>query len=211
MYNISSMTVELLFWCYQMGPYLWRFSGGITSYINLSTEDRLQIDVVQSTIFMTIVTFLSSLKDLPFGYYMVFFIESKWNFNLQSRQTFFSDFAKKTTATLVLVYVMNSLFLWVLYRHADYVTPIITTITVIFLGFSNILVPVVIIPILFNFKPIEDLELMEDIIEEANKCGLNIKEVVVIDGSRRTSHSNCFVCGFGQHRKVVLFDTLIAQ
>ena len=42
------------------------------------------------------------------------------------------------------------------------------------------------------------------------KTDVQVSEVKVIDGSKRSSHSNAFVTGFWSFRKVVLFDTLIA-
>lgn len=67
-----------------------------------------------------------------------------------------------------------------------------------------------IIPLFFNYSDLEGGELRDAIMKEAQKTDVSVAEIKVIDGSKRSSHSNAFVSGFWNFRKVVLFDTLIA-
>ena len=72
------------------------------------------------------------------------------------------------------------------------------------------MVPTVFVPLFFTYSELENEELKTAIWLEAEKTDVNVSEIKVIDGSKRSSHSNAFVSGFWHFRKVVLFDTLIA-
>jgi len=45
----------------------------------------------------------------------------------------------------------------------------------------------------------------------AARTGFRARDIQVMDGSKRSRHSNAFFSGFGRFRKIVLFDTLIQQ
>lgn len=75
----------------------------------------------------------------------------------------------------------------------------------------SLLIPTVIIPMFYTLTDLEDGELRQAVLKEALKTDVKVAEIKVIDGSKRSSHSNAFVTGFWNFRKVVLFDTLIAQ
>ena len=64
-------------------------------------------------------------------------------------------------------------------------------------------------PMFNTFTDLEDGELKTAIFAEAEKTKIPVSQIKKIDGSKRSSHSNAFVTGFGSTRKVVLFDTLI--
>ena len=54
-------------------------------------------------------------------------------------------------------------------------------------------------------------ELKEAILKYAGSVNFPVKNVFVMDGSRRSSKSNAFFTGFGRNKRIALFDTLIAQ
>jgi STE24 endopeptidase len=53
--------------------------------------------------------------------------------------------------------------------------------------------------------------LRERLFALAQRTDFPTRSVEVMDGSRRSRHSNAFFTGFGRFRKIVLFDTLIAH
>jgi len=66
-------------------------------------------------------------------------------------------------------------------------------------------------PLFNKFDPIEEGELKEAIMNYARSIRFPLENVFVMDGSKRSSKSNAFFAGFGKHKRIVLFDTLIAQ
>jgi STE24 endopeptidase len=66
-------------------------------------------------------------------------------------------------------------------------------------------------PLFNTFTPLEDGELKASIMDYADSVGFSLENVFVMDGSRRSSKSNAFFTGFGKHRRIALFDTLVEQ
>ena len=74
-----------------------------------------------------------------------------------------------------------------------------------------VLYPKLIMPLFNKLSPLKDGSLKDKLSELSSKAGFFSKEIKVIDGSKRSSHSNAFFTGFGKFRKIVIFDTLIQQ
>ena len=84
-----------------------------------------------------------------------------------------------------------------------------------FLGFSvfqvivMIIYPTLIAPLFNKFSPLEEGALREKIISLAEKLDFRTKGIFVMDGSKRSSHSNAYFTGIGRVKRIVLFDTLV--
>jgi STE24 endopeptidase len=83
-------------------------------------------------------------------------------------------------------------------------------VTLYMLGVQFI-APTWIMPLFNKFTPLETGELKSAILSYAGSINFPIENVYVMDGSRRSSKSNAFFTGFGKHRRIVLFDTLIKR
>jgi len=77
--------------------------------------------------------------------------------------------------------------------------------------FMMTIVPVVIMPIFNKYEPLEEGTLKASIHELAGRISYPLKKLFVMDGSKRSSHSNAFMFGFGSNKRIVLFDTLLEQ
>jgi STE24 endopeptidase len=66
-------------------------------------------------------------------------------------------------------------------------------------------------PLFNKFKPIEEGELKNSILSYAESIRFPLSNVFIMDGSKRSSKANAFFTGFGSHRRIVLYDTLIEQ
>jgi STE24 endopeptidase len=71
--------------------------------------------------------------------------------------------------------------------------------------------PLVVEPVFNEFRPLAQGPLRSDLVELAAREGLSVEEVLVADASRRTSALNAYVSGFGSTRRIVVYDTLLAQ
>jgi STE24 endopeptidase len=74
-----------------------------------------------------------------------------------------------------------------------------------------LLAPALIMPLFNKFTPLPDGPLRERLFGLARRTGFPTRSIDVMDGSKRSRHSNAFFTGFGRLRKIVLFDTLVAQ
>jgi STE24 endopeptidase len=75
----------------------------------------------------------------------------------------------------------------------------------------SVLAPVLILPLFNQLTPLPEGALRERLLALAQKTSFRAASIQVMDGSKRSKHSNAFFTGFGRLRKIVLFDTLIAQ
>jgi len=66
-------------------------------------------------------------------------------------------------------------------------------------------------PIFNRFDPLEDNALKKDIEELATSVKFPLHKIEMVDGSKRSNHSNAFFYGFGKIKKIVLFDSLLEQ
>jgi STE24 endopeptidase len=74
-----------------------------------------------------------------------------------------------------------------------------------------VLAPVIILPLFNKFTPLPEGSLRDRLFALARRTGFRARSIQVMDGSRRSRHSNAFFIGFGRFRKIVLFDTLVEQ
>ena len=85
---------------------------------------------------------------------------------------------------------------------------------VVFFGIQLLLMilwPKFILPLFNKLSPLEEGELKDRLMALSEKTGFKAKAIEVIDGSKRSGHSNAYFTGFGKFRRIVLYDTLIEQ
>jgi STE24 endopeptidase len=71
--------------------------------------------------------------------------------------------------------------------------------------------PVVLEPVFNRFRPLADARLAQELRRLAARAGVPVRDVLVADASRRTRKHNAYVSGLGRTRRVVLWDTLLAD
>ena len=127
-----------------------------------------------------------------------------------TKKSFCCDLIRKFFITLILYGVIIPLVLWLIAISGKAVVLALTGGTICLVAVFSLLVPTVIQPMFNKFKDLEPGELRNLIESHSTACHVDIAEIKVIDGSKRSNHSNAYVMGWGSFRKVVLFDTLIA-
>src|SRR5205823_14399958 len=75
----------------------------------------------------------------------------------------------------------------------------------------TLIAPAVILPLFNKFTPLPEGSLRERLFALAARTDFPMRSIEVMDGSKRSRHSNAFFTGFGRFRKIVLFDTLLVQ
>jgi STE24 endopeptidase len=73
------------------------------------------------------------------------------------------------------------------------------------------IVPNFIMPLFNEYKDLEEGELKDGIVDLASRIKFPLQKIYVVDASKRSSHSNAYYYGFGNNKRIVLFDTLIEQ
>ena len=167
--------------------------------------------VVTGLIYMGILVLIKGIISLPFSIYATFVIEERFGFNQTTWPTFVLDLIK---GALLAVLLGGPLLAGVLlfFEHAGanawWYCWILVTLYMLGVQF---IAPTWIMPLFNKFTALEEGELKTAILSYAASIKFPIENVYVMDGSRRSSKSNAFFTGFGRHRRIVLFDTLIKQ
>src|SRR5213593_2148296 len=152
-----------------------------------------------------------SIVSLPFAWYAQFKLEERFGFNTTSVKTWLLDRVKGFLLALLLGYPLLALVLkliewtganWWLWASA---------VVIAFQLLMLLVAPAVIMPLFNRFTPLPEGTLRERLFALAQRTDFPTRSIEVMDGSKRSRHSNAFFTGLGRFRKIVLFDTLIAQ
>jgi STE24 endopeptidase len=73
------------------------------------------------------------------------------------------------------------------------------------------LAPILIDPLFHTFTPLKDEELKSRVLRLAEKARMPVEQVLEADASRRTVKANAYITGFGQTKRIVLYDTLLRR
>jgi STE24 endopeptidase len=152
-----------------------------------------------------------SLSALPLDWYDQFRLEARFGFNTTTQRLWWLDRLKGLGLGLVLGYPL----LWLVLKLVEWMGPgWWLWAWGALLGFEllmAVLAPVLILPLFNKFTPLPEGSLRERLLGLAARTRFRAGSIQVMDGSKRSRHSNAFFTGFGSYRKVVLFDTLIQQ
>jgi STE24 endopeptidase len=152
-----------------------------------------------------------SLLSLPLDYYSQFRLEERFGFNTMSTRLWWVDHLKGWLLTIALGLPL----LWLILKFVDWTGQawwiLAWASLVIFQLLMVLLAPIIIMPLFNKFEPLPEGSLRERLLRLASRTGFRTQSIQVMDGSKRSRHSNAFFTGFGNFRKIVLFDTLITQ
>lgn len=161
--------------------------------------------------FLFAVGFVISLTGLPFDWHAQFRLEQKYGFNTTTPKTWWSDRFKGLLLAIVLGYPLLVLILKIVQWTGTWWWLWAWAAILAFQLLMSVLAPVVIMPLFNKFTPLPEGSLRERLLELAKRTRFRARSIQMMDGSKRSQHSNAFFTGFGRFRKIVLFDTLIQQ
>lgn len=210
LHKLFDTTLEALMWVFFWYVAIWNWMDGIMNTFALCSDTPWKNDILQAYLFSVLLTLIEILLNLPFSLYSTFVIEEKYGFNKMTPGMFVADEFKKLILVLVIYAVVIPLILWLIAVSGPALILTLASVSVALVIIISLLVPTVIVPMFYTYTDLEEGELRTAILKEAEKTDVKVAEIKVIDGSKRSSHSNAFVSGFWSFRKVVLFDTLIA-
>merc|ERR1712194_419306 len=173
----------------------------------MGTENGIYI----SLIFMGIMTVIGTVTSLPWELYSTFKIEKKHGFNKQTPMLFFTDKIKGLGLTIAIGGPFLALLLKIIQWGGEHFYLYVWLFTFTFSMLMMTVYPVLIMPLFNKYDPLPDGKLKDDIYALAGKLKYPLQNLFVMDGSKRSSHSNAFMYGFGSNKRIVLFDTLLTQ
>jgi STE24 endopeptidase len=152
-----------------------------------------------------------SLLGLPLDWYSQFRLEARFGFNTTTPKTWWMDRLKGWLLSVALGYPLLYVVLKCVEWAGDGWWFWAWAIIAVFQVIMVILAPMLILPLFNKFTPLPEGELRTRLMALAERTGFQARDIQVMDGSRRSTHSNAFFTGLGRWRRIVLFDTLIDQ
>lgn len=164
----------------------------------------------QGVVFVLVLAVLS-LPALPWDWYGTFRLEERFGFNKSTLGLWLSDKVKGLLIGAALGIPLLALLGWF---FNTFPTTWWLWGFIAFFAFQILLLllyPRLILPLFNKLRPLEEGELRTRLLKLGARTGFSANTILVIDGSKRSGHSNAFFTGFGRFRKIVLYDTLIEQ
>lgn len=167
--------------------------------------------LTRGALFLAGIAAAQLLAKLPFAVHATFRIEGKYGFNTMTWGLFWSDMIKETLLSaalgLPLVYAVLALMRfsgahWWLLAFG---------LLLLFQTVMLVVYPLFIAPLFNRFQALQDGDLKSALFAMAARLRFPAGGIYVMDGSRRSLHSNAYFTGFGRFRRIVLFDTLLRQ
>ncbi len=184
------------------------FFGGFAFADNL-VRNITQHPILVALLFFGLLMLASDIINIPFAVYDTFVIEERFGFNKTTVRTFILDRIKSwmlgavigggILAAIIWFYALTGKNFWI------FAWILISIYTIfMYMFYSNLIVP------LFNKQtPLEEGKLRNAITDFSDKAGFKLKNIFVIDGSRRSTKANAYFTGLGIKKRIVLYDTLI--
>nr|BAN64249.1 CAAX metallo endopeptidase, putative [Babesia bovis] len=187
---------------YYFGPRLWKYAG---SWLKHPSE------TYQSLIFCGIKAVIDTIIEIPFSLYSDFVLEEKHGFNKKTIRLFFKDLLISFGLQIVIGAPVLSIVIFLVNWGGEYFYLYVGVFVAVFYLFMMVIYPDFIAPLFNKFEPLNDNELKKDIEDLAQKLKFPLREIKLMDGSKRSNHSNMYFYGFWWFKKIVMYDTLLKQ
>jgi STE24 endopeptidase len=186
------------------------FAGGLAWY-EASVASIASSFVGNGVVFVVGLALVNALSAIPFQLYSDFRLEARYGFNRQTPGLWWGDWLKSTALSSLLLLALSAgafalvtaapHFWWV------WVSALISAVSLLL----TVLSPSLIEPLFYRMEPLDAAGLRDGIRDMTERAGVHVGRVLKVDASRRSSHSNAYFTGLGRQKRVVLFDTLLAQ
>lgn len=186
----------------------WTLGGGLDLLAGLWAATGWG-EVAAGTALMVSAFLIMGLLDMPLDAYRTFVIETRFGFNRSSVGLYLADTLKQALLLLILGTPLIALLLWLVTHAGEWWWLFGWLAWTAFTGVMMWLYPTVIAPLFNRFSPLEDTALRERILRLLQRCGFADGGIFVMDGSKRSQHGNAYFTGFGAHKRIVFFDTLL--
>lgn len=146
---------------------------------------------------------------LPFTYFSSFLWQQHWGFSTQSAVAWFFDYLKSVGLELLLACIGAMLLFYAMEKLPKTWWLASAGFISVWILIASYLWPVLVSPLFNSFTPAADPAVTSMVERLADKAGLPVQEVLVMDASRRTTRANAYFAGVGETRRVVLYDNLL--
>jgi len=168
-------------------------------------------EIFMSLLFTLYMSIFSTITGLPFTIYSTFVVEERHGFNKQTAGFFAKDQVKKFVVGQVIQAPILACIIKIVYWGGDYFFVYLWFFAVAMTLFLMTIYPDLIAPLFDKYTPMPEGELRSEIEALAASVEFPLYKLYVVEGSKRSSHSNAYFYGFFKFKRIVLFDTLLEE
>ncbi len=181
--------------------------GWLDNLLRVSIENEILLALA----FFGVLMLASDILTIPFQLYGTFVIEEKYGFNKTTMKTFIADKAKGYLLAAIVGGLLLSTLIYLVQAIGPAFWIWFSIIAAAFILFANMFYTSLILPLFNKLTPLQDGELKTAIESFSKKVNFPLDNIFIIDGSKRSKKANAFFSGIGKKKKIVLYDTLIAN
>lgn len=200
--DIIIVTVELYFGVIAL---IWTAAKDLTVQFNMDANNEILV----SCVFMLVMSVIGIVKEMPFTVYSTFCLEERHGFNKQTTGFFIKDQIKSFVVSNVLSLPIASAIIYIVQIGGPYFFVWLWA----FVGVVSLLMltiwPIFIAPLFDKYRPLDDGPLRKSIEQLSASLKFPLTQLYVVEGSKRSAHSNAYFYGLWGSKRIVLFDTLL--
>ncbi len=182
---------------------------GFFGWLDTQLQPYFENPVWLALAYFGVLFLASDILTIPFQLYSNFVIEEKFGFNKMTLKTFWTDKLKGYLLTILLGGLLAGTFLYLVISIGQNFWLYFWAIAAVVMILLNMFYTSIFVPLFNKLVPLQEGALRTAIERYSQEVDFPIKNIFVIDGSKRSSKSNAFFSGIGKQKKVVLYDTLI--
>ncbi|XP_037083127.1 CAAX prenyl protease 1 homolog [Pollicipes pollicipes] len=202
-HNLFEIILSTSFLLLNVLPLVWSLSAHTLRWAEYDGE------IKQSMVFMLYSSLLSTVIGLPWSLYSTFAVEQRHGFNKQTLGFFAKDKLKAFLVNQLISLPIVAMIVYIVKAGGDYFFLYLWLFCFVVLMFLMTIYPEFIAPLFDKYTPLPEGELREMIEALAARLHFPLKKLYVVEGSKRSAHSNAYFYGFFNNKRIVLFDTLL--
>ena len=184
---------------------------GLLPWLYTSLSATFGFGIWGQALVLFLIAVILGLPGMPFEWWSTFRIEERFGFNKSTQKLWIVDKVKGFVLGFGIGYPLLALLIFLVTSAGDLWWVWGFTVFFLFQLVMVVAYPMFIMPLFNKMEPMAAGELRNRLFALAERTGFKAQTILVIDGSKRSGHSNAFFAGFGRFRRIVLYDTLIEQ
>lgn len=185
-----------------LGGFAW-----LNTFVTASTDSA----ILQAILFFGILVFASDLLSTPLDVYHTFVIEERFGFNKTTPATYVFDKLKGWLLGAVIGGGILALIIFIYEKSGSWFWVLAWISISVFTLFISYFYTTLLVPVFNKLTPLPAGELRDSIEKVATSAGFSLKDISIMDGSKRSSRGNAYFSGFGRKKSIVLYDTLVNE
>jgi len=206
-YSNQKYILSLIDTVYSIALLLFFLGSGLSLFLNNFLKSFDLPGYLLIAAYLLVISVFYYLLNLPLNFYMNFTLEHKYNLSKQGAGSWAQDQLKSGVLAYLLSLILLLSFYWIFGRFNQWWL----VISIFWIMFSVVLAkltPVLIIPLFFKYKELDDEVLRARVFNLASKMQIKLMEVMEIDFSKKSLKANAAFTGMGKTKRVLLADTL---